>query len=43
LEKAGCRLLTVHGRTAKQAYTGVANLEPIYKLQEELEIPVIAN
>ncbi|MDQ7023078.1 MAG: tRNA-dihydrouridine synthase family protein [Candidatus Gracilibacteria bacterium] len=43
LEKAGCKLLTVHGRTAKQAYTGTANLEPIYKLQEELNIPVVAN
>ena len=43
LEKAGCRLLTVHWRTAKQAYTWTANLEPIYLLQEELNIPVIAN
>ena len=43
LEKSGCKLLTVHWRTAKQAYTWTANLEPIYKLQEELDIPVIAN
>ncbi|MCD5385064.1 tRNA-dihydrouridine synthase family protein [Candidatus Gracilibacteria bacterium] len=43
LEKAGCSLLTVHGRTAKQAYTGDANLEPIYELKKHLNIPVICN
>jgi len=43
LEKAGCKLLTVHWRTAKQAYTWTADLEPIYKLQKELNIPVVAN
>ena len=41
LEKAWCSLLTVHWRTAAQAYTWVANLDPIYKLKEELNIPVI--
>ena len=43
LEKAGCKLLTVHWRTAKQAYTGIANWEPIYKLKKELNIPIIWN
>jgi len=43
LEKAWCSLLTVHGRTAKQAYTWNANLNPIYELQKHLKIPVIAN
>ncbi len=43
LQKAWCRLLTIHWRTAKQAYTWVANHEPIYELQEALDIPVIAN
>ncbi len=43
LEKAWCSLLTVHGRTAKQAYTWQANLQPIYELQKHLNIPVIAN
>jgi tRNA-dihydrouridine synthase B len=43
LEKAWCSLLTVHGRTAKQAYTWIADLEPIYELQRHLKIPVICN
>jgi tRNA-dihydrouridine synthase B len=43
LEKAWCSLLTVHGRTAKQAYTWEANLDPIYLLKKHLSIPVIAN
>jgi tRNA-dihydrouridine synthase len=43
LEKAWCSLLTIHGRTAKQAYTWNANLNPIYELQKHLKIPVIAN
>ncbi len=43
LEKAWCSLLTVHGRTAKQAYTGNADLNPIYELKKHLNIPVIAN
>lgn len=43
LEKAWCSLLTVHGRTAKQAYTWNANLDSIYELQKHLSIPVVAN
>ena len=43
LQKAWCKLLTVHGRTAKQAYTWIANWEPIYLLKEELNIPVVWN
>ncbi len=43
LEKAWCSLLTVHWRTAKQAYTWVADLDPIYELKKHLNIPVIAN
>ena len=43
LEKAWCSLLTVHWRTAKQAYTWNANLDPIYELKKHLNIPVIAN
>ena len=43
LENAWCKLLTVHGRTAKQAYTWIANWEPIYLLKDELKIPVIWN
>lgn len=43
LEEAWCSLLTVHWRTAKQAYTWKANLDPIYDLKKHLNIPVIAN
>ncbi|MFK7780376.1 MAG: tRNA-dihydrouridine synthase family protein [Candidatus Gracilibacteria bacterium] len=43
LEKAGASMITVHGRTTKQAYTGYANLEPIYELKKHLKIPVIGN
>ena len=43
LQKAWAKLLTVHGRTAKQAYTWTANWEPIYKLKEQLNIPVVWN
>ena len=43
LEKHWCKLLTIHWRTTKQAYTWIANLDPIYLLQKALNIPVIAN
>lgn len=43
LENAWCSLLTVHGRTAKQAYTWVANLDPIYELKKHISIPLICN
>jgi len=43
LENAWCSMLTVHGRTMKQAYTWIANLDPIYDLQNNLSIPVICN
>jgi len=43
LEKAWAKLITVHGRTAKQAYTWIADWTQIYKLKEQLNIPVIWN
>lgn len=43
LEKAGAKLITVHGRTRQQAYTGDANWEPIFELQKALKIPVLGN
>ena len=43
LEKAGCSLLTVHGRTATQAYTWQANYEPIYELKKYVNMPIIMN
>ena len=35
--------LTIHGRTAKQMYTGLANWEPIYEVKRNVGIPVIGN
>jgi len=43
LEKAGCKLLTVHGRTAKQAYTWNADFTNIYELRHHINIPLICN
>ncbi len=43
LEEAWANLITIHGRTMKQAYTGTANLDPIYDLKKHLKIPVICN
>ncbi len=43
LEAAGVSLLTIHGRTYKQAFKGEANWGPIYELKEHLRIPVLGN
>ncbi len=43
LENAGAKLITIHGRTAKQAYTGSADFTDIYELKKHLSIPVICN
>lgn len=43
LEGAGVSLLTIHGRTYRQAYKGEANWEPIYDLKNNLSIPVLGN
>ena len=43
LERAGVSLLTIHGRTYRQAFKGAANWDPIYQLKEHLEIPVLGN
>lgn len=40
---AGAEVLAVHGRTAKQKYTGLANWEPIQEIYNRLEIPVVGN
>lgn len=43
LQNAGAKLVTIHGRTAKQAYTGNADFTNIYELQKNMDIPVIWN
>jgi tRNA-dihydrouridine synthase B len=43
IQNAGASLITVHGRTAKQMYSGTADWDPIYELKSILKIPVIGN
>ncbi len=43
LENAWANLITVHGRTYKQAFTGKADLTGIYELKQHVWIPVICN
>ncbi len=43
MERAGTKLITVHGRTSKQMYGGLADWQPLYELKKMLSIPVIGN
>lgn len=43
LQRAGAKLITVHGRTAAQDFSGKADWEPIYEIKKLLKIPVIGN
>ena len=42
-EECGIRMVTVHGRTRQQFYTGVANWDFIAEVKAAVGIPVIAN
>ena len=43
IEKAGASLITIHGRTAEQKYSGKANWDAIKEIYDNLTIPVIGN
>ena len=43
LEDSGAQLITVHGRTRAQGFSGNANWNAIAKIKRALSIPVIAN
>ncbi len=43
IEKSGAKAIAVHGRTAKQGYSGKANWKIIKKIKHNLSIPVILN
>ena len=43
LQDAGAEMITLHGRTRKEGFSGKADWDMIGKIKELLEIPVIAN
>ena len=43
LEDAGADLITVHGRTKAQGYSGVADWEMVGRVKQDVSIPVLCN
>ena len=43
VEKAGAKLITVHGRTRSQYYAGEVDLEIIRQVKENVSVPVVGN
>jgi tRNA-dihydrouridine synthase B len=43
MEDSGADMITVHGRTRSQLYSGVADWDMIAKVKQQLSVPVIAN
>ena len=43
LQDSGASMITIHGRTRKEGFSGKADWDMIGKIKELLEIPVIAN
>ena len=43
LQDAGANMITIHGRSREQGFSGTANWEIIGALKEKLDIPTIAN
>ncbi len=43
LEAAGAELITIHGRTRAQGYSGVADWEMIGRAKQQVSIPVLCN
>lgn len=43
IEEGGASLITVHGRTREQMYSGIADREIIKRVKDSVKIPVVAN
>lgn len=43
MEQAGAKLITIHGRTKEQGYSGTSNWHQIAKVKKLVNIPLLAN